>query len=396
MVMSNEHIYLDSAASTPVADEVIAEMLPFMKQQYGNPSSIHRFGRETTRAIQLARKRVAGLVGASPREITFTSGGTEADNLALKGAMMQTGGQKKNRIITSSIEHDAILEPCKDLERMGIQVTYLPVTGEGLVRPSDFKDIISQHDDVALVSIMYANNEVGTVQPIKELADIVHRASALFHTDAVQATGKVPINVKSLGVDMMSMSSHKINGPKGVGALYVRSGLNIMPIIHGGGQEMSLRSGTENVPGIVGFGKACELAAKRMSEYQQHVAGLRDYLVELVLQEIPHSRLNGSRIDRIPNNAHFTFFGVNGEDLIIKLDENGVAASTGSACSVKKQKPSHVLKAMRFSYEEITGSLRLSLGMHNTKEEIDRTVLALSSVVQELRELSPFKSKYAS
>jgi cysteine desulfurase len=396
MVMSNEHIYLDSAASTPVADEVIAEMLPFMKQQYGNPSSIHRFGRETTRAIQLARKRVAGLVGASPREITFTSGGTEADNLALKGAMMQTGGQKKNRIITSSIEHDAILEPCKDLERMGIQVTYLPVTGEGLVRPSDFKDIISQHDDVALVSIMYANNEVGTVQPIKELADIAHRASALFHTDAVQATGKVPINVKSLGVDMMSMSSHKINGPKGVGALYVRSGLNIMPIIHGGGQEMSLRSGTENVPGIVGFGKACELAAKRMSEYQQHVAGLRDYLVELVLQEIPHSRLNGSRIDRIPNNAHFTFFGVNGEDLIIKLDENGVAASTGSACSVKKQKPSHVLKAMRFSYEEITGSLRLSLGMHNTKEEIDRTVLALSSVVQELRELSPFKSKYAS
>jgi cysteine desulfurase len=396
MVMGNEHIYLDSAASTPVADEVIAEMLPFMKQQYGNPSSIHRFGRETTRAIQLARKRVAGLVGASPREITFTSGGTEADNLALKGAMMQTGGQKKNRIITSSIEHDAILEPCKDLERMGIQVTYLPVTGEGLVRPSDFKDIISHHDDVALVSIMYANNEVGTVQPIKELADIVHRASALFHTDAVQATGKVPINVKSLGVDMMSMSSHKINGPKGVGALYVRSGLNIMPIIHGGGQEMSLRSGTENVPGIVGFGKACELAAKRMSEYQQHVAGLRDYLVELVLQEIPHSRLNGSRIDRIPNNAHFTFFGVNGEDLIIKLDENGVAASTGSACSVKKQKPSHVLKAMRFSYEEITGSLRLSLGMHNTKEEIDRTVLALSSVVQELRGLSPFKSKYAS
>ena len=396
MVMSNEHIYLDSAASTPVADEVIVEMLPFMKQQYGNPSSLHRFGRETTRAIQLARKRVAGLVGASPREITFTSGGTEADNLALKGAMMQTGGQKKNRIITSSIEHDAILEPCKDLERMGIQVTYLPVTGEGLVRPSDFKDIISQHDDVALVSIMYANNEVGTVQPIKELADIVHRASALFHTDAVQATGKVPINVKSLGVDMMSMSSHKINGPKGVGALYVRSGLNIMPIIHGGGQEMSLRSGTENVPGIVGFGKACELAAKRMSEYQQHVAGLRDYLVELVLQEIPHSRLNGSRIDRIPNNAHFTFFGVNGEDLIIKLDENGVAASTGSACSVKKQKPSHVLKAMKFSYEEITGSLRLSLGMHNTKEEIDRAVLALSSVVQELRELSPFKSKYAS
>jgi len=390
-----EHIYLDNAASTPVADEVIAEMLPFMKQQYGNPSSIHKFGREGTRAMQLARKRVAEMVDASTREITFTSGGTEADNLAIKGAAIQIKSKspEKIRIITSSIEHDAVLEPCRDLEGMGFAVTYLPVTTEGLVRSGDLRDAIS--NNVSLVSIMYANNEVGTMQPIKELAEIAHRNGALFHTDAVQAAGKIPIDVANLGVDLMSMSSHKINGPKGSGALYVKSGLEIAPIIHGGGQESELRSGTENVPGIVGFGKACELATKRMNRYIEQVSGLRDYLVERVATEVPHSRLNGSHVDRIPNNAHFTFFGVNGEDLIIKLDENGVAASTGSACSVKKQKPSHVLKAMGFSYEEITGSLRLSLGMQNTKEEIDTTVGVLSDVVKELREVSPFKNKYA-
>jgi cysteine desulfurase len=389
-----DYIYLDSAASTPVADEVIAEMLPYLKQQYGNPSSIHRLGRETTRAIQLARKRVAEMIGASTREITFTSGGTEANNLALKGtvAHFRSRTPERNRIISSSIEHDAVLEPCKDLEGMGLAVTYLPVTSKGLVRPSDLMKNVG--NDVALVSVMFANNEVGSIQPIKELAEIAHQAGALFHTDAVQAAGKIPIDVRNLSVDMMSMSSHKINGPKGVGAVYIRSGLEIAPIIHGGGQESELRSGTENVPGIVGFGKACELASKKMGQYQAHVSGLRDYLIERISKEIPHSRLNGSLSDRLPNNAHFTFFGVNGEDLIIKLDEKGVAASTGSACSVKKQKPSHVLKAMGFSYEEITGSLRLSLGMQNTKEDIDRTVAVLSTVVNELRELSPFKSKY--
>jgi cysteine desulfurase len=388
------HIYLDTAASTPAADEVIAEMLPYLKERYGNPSSIHKFGRETTRAIHLARKRVAEMIGASsPREITFTSGGTEANNLALKGAAMHIKRKmpEKNMIITSSIEHDAVLEPCKDLEDRGFVTMHLPVTGEGLVRPSELKSMMT--DNVALVSIMYANNEVGTIQPIKELIEIAHQAGALFHTDAVQAAGKLPLNVQNLGVDMMSLSSHKINGPKGVGALYIKSNLKILPIIHGGGQEWYLRSGTENVPGIVGFGKACELATKRMSQYQEHVACLRDYVIERVLQEIPRSRLNGLRTERIPNNAHFTFFGVNGEDLIIKLDENGIAASTGSACSVKKQKQSHVLKAMGFSYEEITGSLRLSLGMHNTRDEVDRAVDILSNVVKELRELSPFMSK---
>ena len=349
----HHHIYLDTAASTPVADEVIVEMLPYLKEWYGNPSSIHKFGRETARAIQLARKRVAEMIGASPPEITFTSGGTEANNLALKGAAVHVKSKTpdKNRIITSSIEHDAVLEPCKDLEGRGFVITYLPVASEGFVRPSDLKSVLS--DDVALVSIMYANNEVGTVQPIKELVEIAHQAGALFHTDAVQAAGKIPINVKSLGVDLMSISSHKINGPKGVGTLYIRSNLEISPIIHGGGQEWSLRSGTENVPGIVGFGKACELANKRMSQYQEHVAGLRDYLVERVLKEIPRSRLNGSRTNRIPNNAHFTFFGVNGEDLIIKLDENGIAASTGSACSAKKQKQSHVLRQWAFPMKKL-------------------------------------------
>lgn len=389
------HIYLDTAASTPAADEVIAEMLPYLKERYGNPSSIHKFGRETTRAIHLARKRVAEMIGASsPREITFTSGGTEANNLALKGTAMHIKRKmpEKNMIITSSIEHDAVLEPCKDLEDRGFVTMHLPVTGEGLVKPSELKRVMT--DNVALVSIMYANNEVGTIQPIKELIEIAHQAGALFHTDAVQAAGKLPLNVQNLGVDMMSLSSHKINGPKGVGALYIKSNLKILPIIHGGGQEWYLRSGTENVPGIMGFGKACELATKRMSQYQEHVIGLRDYVIERVLKEIPRSRLNGLRTERIPNNAHFTFFGVNGEDLIIKLDENGVAASTGSACSVKKQKQSHVLKAMGFSYEEITGSLRLSFGMHNSRDEVDRAVDILSNVVKELRELSPFMSKY--
>lgn len=390
------HIYLDSAASTPVADEVIAEMLPYLKERYGNPSSMHKFGRETTRAMHLARRRVAEMIAASSHhEIIFTSGGTEANNLALKGTAIHVKSKmpKKNRIITSSIEHDAVLEPCKDLEDRGFVTMHLPVTGEGLIRPYELKNMIS--DNVALVSIMYANNEVGTIQPIKELVEITHQAGAVFHTDAVQAAGKLPLNVKSLGVDMMSLSSHKINGPKGVGALYISSNLKILPIIHGGGQEWYLRSGTENVPGIVGFGKACELANKRMTHYQEHVAGLRDYVVERILKEIPQSRLNGLRTERIANNAHFTFFGVNGEDLIIKLDENGIAASTGSACSVRKQKPSHVLRAMGFSYEEITGSLRLSFGMHNTKDEVDRAINVLSSVIKELRELSPFESKYA-
>jgi cysteine desulfurase len=388
-----ERIYLDSAASTPVADDVIREMLPYLKQRFGNPSSIHSFGRETSRAIQQSRRRVADLVGARHSEITFMSGGTEADNLAIKGAAEYAKNVLgRTHVITSQIEHDAVLEPCRDLERLGYGVTYLPVTSKGEVRTEDLKHALTK--DTALVSIMHANNEVGTIQPVKELCKIAHDSGALFHTDAVQAIGKIPVDVKNLEVDLMSMSSHKINGPKGVGALYIRQGLDIVPLIYGGGQESELRSGTENVPGIVGFGKACELAAANLVTCQTQASELRDYLVDQVLKEMPHSRLNGSTTSRLPANAHFTFFGVNGEDLIIKLDENGIAASTGSACSVKKQKPSHVLKAMGFSYEEITGSLRLTLSLQNTKEEIDKTVQVLSNIVKELRSLSPFKSKY--
>jgi cysteine desulfurase len=388
-----ERIYLDSAASTPVADDVIQEMLPYLKQQFGNPSSIHFFGRETARAMQQSRTRVADLVGARYSEITFMSGGTEADNLAIKGAAEYAKNVLgRTHVITSQIEHDAVLEPCRDLERLGYGVTYLPVTSKGEVRTEDLKHALTK--DTALVSIMHANNEVGTIQPVKELCKIAHDSGALFHTDAVQAIGKIPVDVRNLEVDLMSMSSHKINGPKGVGALYIGQGLDIVPLIYGGGQESELRSGTENVPGIVGFGKACELAAANLVTCQTKVSELRDYLVDQVLKEMPHSRLNGSTTSRLPANAHFTFFGVNGEDLIIKLDENGIAASTGSACSVKKQKPSHVLKAMGFSYEEITGSLRLTLSLQNTKEEIDKTVQVLSNIVKELRSLSPFKSKY--
>ncbi len=390
-------IYLDNAASTPVSYEVIQEMIPYLTKYYGNPSSFHALGRETSHAIMNARKKVASLIGANHREIIFTSGGTESDNTAIKGAALYARNQdpEKNHIITSMIEHEAVLEPCRDLEKKGFDVTYLPVRNDASLEPSVLKDAISEKK-TSLVSIMFANNEVGTIQRISDLARITHDkgGKTIFHTDAVQAIGKMPIDVKSLGIDLLSLSSHKINGPKGIGALYIREGLRVDPIIHGGGQESLIRSGTENVHGIVGFGKACEIAHQRITEYQNKLTILRNYLIEKVLDQIPYSRVNGARDNRNPNNAHFTFFGVKGEDLIIKLDEKGIAASTGSACSVKRQKPSHVLKAMGFTYEEITGSLRLTLGIQNTKNEIDETVSILADIVKELRLLSPFKSRY--
>ena len=372
-------------------------MIPYLTKYYGNPSSVHTLGREASHAIMNARKRVASLIGANHREIIFTSGGTESNNTAIKGAALYARKQdpEKNHIITSTIEHEAVLEPCRDLEKKGFDVTYLPVRNDASLEPSVLENAISQKK-TALVSIMFANNEVGTIQRINDLVKISHDkgGKTIFHTDAVQAIGKVPIDVKSLGIDLLSLSSHKINGPKGIGALYIREGLRIEPIIHGGGQEFLIRSGTENVHGIVGFGKACEIAYQRRIEYQTKLTTLRNYLIEKVIDQIPYSRLNGVRDNRNPNNAHFTFFGVKGEDLIIKLDENGIAASTGSACSVKRQKPSHVLKAMGFTYEEITGSLRLTLGIQNTIEEIDQTVSILAEIVKELRLFSPFKSRH--
>lgn len=382
-------IYLDNAASTPVHEKVIEEMLPYFREQYGNPSSIHRHGRLANTAIQNARKRISALINADSNEILITSGGTESNNTAIYGIASQSKGK---HIITSSIEHDAILEPCRRLEKEGYRVSFLPVDQYGFVNPEDLKKEIS--DDTCLITIMYANNEVGTIQPIKEIAQIARERNIIFHTDAVQAVGKTPIDVKELGIDLLSISSHKINGPKGVGALYIRNSVKISPLMLGGGQERGLRSGTENVASIVGFGMACKLAKDNVNENMAHFKKLTTRLISRVFTEIPSTTLNGHPDTRILNNTHFTFLGVSGEDLIIKLDENKISASTGSACSVKIQKASHVLKAMGFSHEQVTGSLRLTVGITNTEQEIDETVDVLKKVVQELRAVSPYKSKY--
>ncbi len=383
-------IYLDNAASTQIHEDVLNSMLPYLKEQYGNPSSLHRYGRLAHKAIEKSRKQIASLINAEPSEILLTSGGTESNNTALKGiAMKNTSGQ----IITSLIEHDAILEPCKKLEQNGFDVDYLPVNEFGMIDSSVLKSHISEK--TILVSIMFGNNEVGTIQAISEISKICNENNILFHTDAVQAVGKVPLNVKKLGIDLLSISSHKLYGPKGIGALYIKNGIDIDPVILGGGQEHGLRSGTENVASIVGFGKACEIAKNNLNENISQMKKLRDNLVEKVLNEIPEVTLNGHPQFRLPNNAHFTFLGVNGEDLIIKLDEYGIAASTGSACSVNTQKASHVLEAMGFSLEQITGSLRLTTGIFNDQQEIDQTVDILKKIVQELRSVSPFKEKYS-
>ena len=383
-------IYLDNAASTQIHDDVLNSMLPYLKEQYGNPSSIHRYGRLTRKAIHKARKQIASLINADPAEILITSGGTESNNTVLIGISSQfLSGQ----IITSSIEHDAILEPCKKLSTNGFQVDYLPVDKFGMINLSNLENIISEN--TRLVSVMFGNNEVGTIQPIAEIAKICHKHNVLFHTDAVQAVGKLHVDVNELGVDLLSISSHKLHGPKGIGALYIKNGVKINPLILGGGQEFRLRSGTENVASIVGFGQACEIAQNNLIENISSIKKLQTLLVEKVLNKIPETTFNGHSESRLSNNAHFTFLGVNGEDLIIKLDEYGIAASTGSACSVNTQKASHVLESMGFSLEQITGSLRLTVGIFNTKKEINETVDILKKVVEELRAVSPFKEKYS-
>jgi len=386
-------IYLDNAASTAVHPEVVKEMMPYFDSQYGNPSSIHQFGRKAKSAIQKARKQVAALIGAEPDEITFTSGGTESNNAIFYGCPKFQGNKfELNHIITSSIEHDAVLEPLKEFEENGVQVTYLPVDEHGLVSTDDITKSINEQ--TTIVSIMFANNEVGTIQPIKEISKICNKYQIPLHTDAVQAVGKVPINVKELGIDALSISSHKINGPKGVGALFIKKGFTVAAHIVGGGQENGMRSGTENVASIVGFGKACEIAKERLKENISHFQTLHSLILSKIVKEIPHVKLNGHPEKRIFNNIHLTFMGVNGEDLIIKLDEHGIAASTGSACSVHTQKASHVLKAMGFNHEQITGSLRISFGYMNTLDEINQTVEVLKKVVAELRSVSPYKTKY--
>lgn len=383
-------IYLDNAATTPMLNEVLDEMMPYMQDNYGNPSSIHKLGRQANNALQLARKRISTLINTTG-EIVFVSGATEANNLALKG-LTNSMKNKGNHVITSSIEHDAILEPCKELERNGLDVMYLPVDKYGMIELDELESAIKE--ETILISIMFANNEVGTIQPIKEIAEIAHKHDIVFHTDAVQVIGKTAVDVQALGIDMITLSAHKMYGPKGVGVLCINNDLKIEPILHGGGQEDQIRSGTQNVAGIVGMGKAAELSIQHMDEYTNHVTKLRDHLIDSISSEIRFSKLNGHPTQRLPSNAHFTFLGVNGEDLIIKLDENGIEASTGSACSIKKQKASHVLMAMGFNYEEITGSLRLTLGIQNTIDEVELTVSKLGIIVNELREISPYKYKY--
>ena len=385
-------IYFDNAASTAVHPDVVKEMMPYFDVEYGNPSSIHQFGRKAKNAIQKARKQVAALIGAEPNEILFTSGGTESNNTILDGVLKSSGEPDPEHIITSSIEHEAILQPCKEFENAGIKITYLPVDEYGIVDPDYIANSINSH--TVLVSIMFANNEVGTIQPIKEISEICKKYQIPLHTDAVQAVGKVPINVKDLGVDALSISSHKINGPKGIGALFIKKGLTVTPQILGGGQENGMRSGTENVASIVGFGKACEIAKDKLSDNISHFHSLYSLILAKTIKEITYVKLNGHPEKRIFNNIHLTFMGVNGEDLIIKLDEHGIAASTGSACSVHTQKASHVLKAMGFNHEQITGSLRLSFGYMNTLDEISQTVEILKKVVSELRSVSPYKTKY--
>ena len=383
-------IYLDNAASTQIHEDVLNSMLPFLKEQYGNPSSIHRYGRLTRKAIHKARKQIASLINADPAEILITSGGTESNNTAIVGITSQF---PSSQIITSSIEHDAILEPCKKLISNGFQIDYLPVDKFAMIDTLDLENIISKK--TSLVSVMFGNNEVGTIQPIAEMVKICHENKVLFHTDAVQAVGKLPVNVKELEVDLLSISSHKLHGPKGIGALYIRDGVKINPLILGGGQEFRLRSGTENVASIVGFGQACEIAQNHLVKNISLIKKLQTLLVQKVLDEIPETTFNGHSKSRLSNNAHFTFLGVNGEDLIIKLDEHGIAASTGSACSVNTQKASHVLESMGFSLEQITGSLRLTVGIFNTEKEINETVDILKKIVEELRAVSPFKEKYS-
>lgn len=375
---------MDHSATTPVDPAVRDAMLPYFSEKFGNPSSLYSIGREARRAIEEARQKVADLIGAKKEEIIFTGSGTESDNLAIKGTAYRNR-KKGDHIITSSIEHHAVLNTCKYLEKQGFKVTYLPVNHEGLVNPADVESAITPK--TILISVMHANNEIGTIQPIEDIGKIAKEKEIPFHTDAVQTAGKIPFNVDVLGVNLLSMSAHKIYGPKGVGALYIRKGTFVEPQLHGGGHERNLRSSTENVPGIVGFGKAAGLAKERLPQ-EEALSKLRDSLIRGVL-EIKESYLNGHPTKRLPNNANFRFSYIEGESMILNLDMKGVAASTGSACSSTSLEPSHVLLAIGLKPEESHGSLRLTLGHENTQEDVDYVVSVLPEIVNKLRMISP-------
>ena len=382
----NQLVYLDNSATTPVKPEVLEAMLPYLKDEYGNPSSIYRKAAAAEIAVRTAREQVAEALGASANEIFFTACGTEADNWAIKGVAL--ANQKKGKhIITSQIEHHAVLHTVQYLEKMGFSVTVLPVDGEGKVSPDALRDAI--REDTVLVSIMMANNEIGTVQPIRELAAIAKEKGVLFHTDAVQAVGSLAIDVKELGVDLLSISAHKFGGPKGVGALYIKRGTRIDNFMHGGAQERNRRGGTENVAGIAGLGKAISLATANIKEKAARITALRDKLIAGIEKEIPHIRFNGHRTDRLPGNVNFCFQYIEGEALLLRLDAKGIAASSGSACTSGSLDPSHVLLALGLPHEIAHGSLRLSIGEQNTEEEIDYVLKVLPDIVNTLRQMSP-------
>lgn len=387
-----KRVYMDNAATTPTDPKVVAAMKPYFEKIYGNPSSFHSFGREARNAVTEARDRLIQLIGADKAgEIVFTSGGTEADNFAIKGAAEALQKEGKH-IITSAVEHHAVLHTCEYLEEeRGFEVTYLPVDEEGKVDPKDVQEAI--REDTILITIMLANNEVGTIQPIAEIGELAKEAGITFHTDAVQAVGNIQVDVNDLQVDLLSLSAHKFYGPKGVGALYIRSGTKINKYLHGGAQERNRRATTENVPAIVGLGKAAEMAEKNLSEKQSRITELRDKLIAGIEEKINHVRLNGSREQRLPGNISFCLQYIEGESILMKLDLEGIAASSGSACTSGSLDPSHVLLAMGLSHEVAHGSLRLSLGKYNTEEDVDKVLEVLPKVVADLRAMSPIYQK---
>jgi cysteine desulfurase len=381
-----KRIYLDHAATTPTDPRVLETMLPYFSGAFGNPSSIHSLGQETRAAVEEARHKIASLIGAQSEEIIFTSGGTEADNFAIKGAA-SANKQKGNHVITTSIEHHAVLESCKFLEGQGFGVTYLSVDRNGLVDLDEIRRAITA--GTILISVMHANNEVGTVQPITDIDKIARERGIYFHTDAVQTVGHIPVNVNELGIDLLAMSAHKLYGPKGVGALYIRKGTRIDSFMHGGGQERGLRASTENIPAIVGFGKAAEIAQREIDRESKHLTSLRDKLIQGLFERIPEIHLNGHPVQRLPNNVNVSIGFVEGESMAIGLDMEGIAASTGSACTSHDLEPSHVLLALGLPGVLARGSLRFSLGRETTEEEIGRVLEVLPRIVARLRAVSP-------
>ena len=383
-------IYLDYAATTPTDPEVLKIMLPYFTDRFGNPSSIHSFGQEAKAAIEKAREEIASFLGAKQDEIIFTSGGSESDNFAIKG-VAYANKHKGNHIITSSIEHHAVIKSCEFLEKMGFEVTYIPVNKDGLVDPEDVKKAIT--DKTILISIMHASNEIGTIQPIKEIGKIAKEKKIYFHSDAVQTFGHIHINVDELNVDLLSVSAHKLCGPKGIGILYVRKGTKIVSFIHGGGQERKRRASTENVPAIVGFGKAVEIAKKTMDEEVKKLVILRDKLIKGILEKIDNVYLNGHPVRRLPNNVNVSVESIEGESMLLNLDMEGIAASTGSACTSASLEASHVLLALGLSHELAHGSLRFTLGRYTEKEDINKVLEILPKIVKKLRSMSPLWKK---